>query len=135
MKLSLPPKLVEILVWVPVILFSKILLPVTHLMAYYAETGHSHPLYRLTLGITLSLSWLHQGFLISILWHSHTGDRPQEELAKFGYMLEGKVEKLKNLAIFWWHVGTYLSKYVTISEKKFSEICWLWHKKNHKKSF
>jgi len=135
MKLSLPPKLVEILVWVPVILFSKILFPVTHLMAYYAKTGHSRPPYRLTLRITLSLSWLHKGFFISILWHSHTGDRPQEKLAKFGYRLEGKVEKLKNPAIFWWHVGTYLSKYVTISEKKFSEICWLRQKKNHKKSF
>jgi hypothetical protein len=40
MKLSLPPKkLVEKLVWVPVLSFSKISFPVTHLMAYYAETG------------------------------------------------------------------------------------------------
>jgi hypothetical protein len=30
MKLSLPPKLVEILVWVPVILFCKFSFPVTH---------------------------------------------------------------------------------------------------------
>jgi hypothetical protein len=34
MKLSLPPKLVEKLVWVPVILFCKISFPVTHLMPY-----------------------------------------------------------------------------------------------------
>ncbi len=44
MKLSLPPKLVEKLVWVPVILFSKVSFPVTHLTPYYAETGHSRPL-------------------------------------------------------------------------------------------
>jgi hypothetical protein len=40
MKLRLPPKLVEKL---PVS-FYKISFPVTHLMAYYAETGRSHPL-------------------------------------------------------------------------------------------
>jgi hypothetical protein len=43
MKLSLPPKLVEKLAWVPVILFCKIPFPVTHLMHYYAETGRSRP--------------------------------------------------------------------------------------------
>jgi len=54
MKLSLPPKLVEKLVWVPVILFCKISFPVTHLMPYYAKTGRSHPLLnRLTVRITL----------------------------------------------------------------------------------
>jgi hypothetical protein len=47
MKLSLPPKLVEKLVWVLVIFFSGILIPscVTCLMPYYAETGHSHALF------------------------------------------------------------------------------------------
>jgi hypothetical protein len=30
---------VEKLVWVPVLSFCKISFPVTHLMAYYAETG------------------------------------------------------------------------------------------------
>jgi hypothetical protein len=44
MKLSLPPKLVEKLVWVPVILFCKISFPVPHFMPYYAKTGRSHPL-------------------------------------------------------------------------------------------
>jgi hypothetical protein len=37
-------KLVEKLVWVPVILFYKISFPITHLTAYYAKTGHSRPL-------------------------------------------------------------------------------------------
>jgi hypothetical protein len=27
------------------------------------------------------------GFFFSILWYSHIGDHPQEELAKFGYHL------------------------------------------------
>jgi hypothetical protein len=44
MKLSLLPKLVEKLVWVPVISFCKISFPVKHWMPYYAETGHSRPL-------------------------------------------------------------------------------------------
>jgi len=43
MKLRLPPKLVEKLVWVAVS-FYKISFSVTHLMAYYAETSRSHPL-------------------------------------------------------------------------------------------
>ncbi len=46
MKLSLPPKLMEKLVWVPVIGFVKVSFPVTHLMPYYAETGRSRPLIR-----------------------------------------------------------------------------------------
>ncbi len=44
MKLNLPPKLVEKLVWVPVISFCKISFPITHLMPYYAEIGRSRPL-------------------------------------------------------------------------------------------
>jgi hypothetical protein len=44
MKLSLPPKLMEKLVWVPVISFCKISFLVKHLMPYYAETGRSRPL-------------------------------------------------------------------------------------------
>jgi hypothetical protein len=45
LKLSIPPKLVEKLVWVPVISFCKISsFPVKHFMAYYAETDHSRPL-------------------------------------------------------------------------------------------
>jgi hypothetical protein len=38
------PKLVEKLVWDPVILFCKFSFSVTHLMPYYAETGRSRPL-------------------------------------------------------------------------------------------
>jgi hypothetical protein len=53
MKFSLPPKLVEKLVWVPLILFCNISFPATHLMSYYAETGRSRPPNRLTLRITL----------------------------------------------------------------------------------
>ncbi len=53
MKLSLLPKLVEKLVWVPFILFCKISFPVSQLMPYYAEIGRSRPPNRLTLRITL----------------------------------------------------------------------------------
>jgi hypothetical protein len=42
-EISLSPKLVEKLVWVPIISFCKISFPVTHLMTYYAETGCSRP--------------------------------------------------------------------------------------------
>jgi len=37
MKLSLPPKLMEKLVWVPVISFCKFSFQVTHLMPYYVQ--------------------------------------------------------------------------------------------------
>jgi hypothetical protein len=57
MKLSSPPKWVEKLVWVPVILLRKnshsqlwVCLPC------YAETGRSHPPNRETLRITLTLA-------------------------------------------------------------------------------
>jgi len=56
MKVSLPPKLVEKLVWVPVISFCKISFPVTHLIPYYAGTGRSRPLaLRITLIFESSL--------------------------------------------------------------------------------
>jgi hypothetical protein len=44
MKLNLPPKLVEKLDGVPLVLFCKISFPAKHLMHYYAKTGRSHPL-------------------------------------------------------------------------------------------
>jgi hypothetical protein len=44
MKLSLPPKLMEKLVWVPVIWFCEISFLVTHLMPYYDGTHCSRPL-------------------------------------------------------------------------------------------
>jgi hypothetical protein len=53
MKLSIPPKLVGKLVWVPVIMFCKISFPVKHLMPHYAETGPFSPPNRPTLQITL----------------------------------------------------------------------------------
>jgi hypothetical protein len=48
MKLGLPSKLVEKLLWVQVISFCKISFRVTHLMPYYAETGRN----RLTICLT-----------------------------------------------------------------------------------
>jgi hypothetical protein len=43
-KTQFSTKLVEKLVCVLVILFSKILFPVKHVMPYYAEIGRSRPL-------------------------------------------------------------------------------------------
>jgi hypothetical protein len=52
-----------------------------------------------------------QGFLLFISFNfvsSHIGNQPQEELTKFGYRSERKVEKSKNPAIFWQPAdGTY----------------------------
>jgi hypothetical protein len=50
MKLCLPPKLVEKLVWVSVISFCKIFIPS---YAYYVQTGRSRPPNQRTLHITL----------------------------------------------------------------------------------
>jgi hypothetical protein len=53
-KLGLPPRLVEKLVWVPVILFCKIsTLSYSFGALYYAKISRFHPLNRLTLWITL----------------------------------------------------------------------------------
>jgi hypothetical protein len=43
----------------------------------------------------------------SILWCNHTDNHPQEELAKFGYNSERKVEIFKNCTTFWQLIGTY----------------------------
>jgi hypothetical protein len=40
------------------------------------------------------------GFLLRILWCSQSDDRPENNLAKFGYILEMKVEKKQNPSIF-----------------------------------
>jgi len=53
LKLSLPPKLLEKLVWVQVIWFYKILFPARHLISWYAETGRSRRPDRPTLQVTL----------------------------------------------------------------------------------
>jgi hypothetical protein len=53
MKLSIPPELVEKLVWVPVILFYKISFPVTCLMPLLCRNWPFSPPNRLTVQITL----------------------------------------------------------------------------------
>jgi hypothetical protein len=64
MKLSLPPKLVEKLSWVPLISFCKISFPVTHLMSYYAKTSRSR------------LAWLYITENFYILWLDNNNDLP-----------------------------------------------------------
>jgi hypothetical protein len=43
MKLSLPPRLVEKLVWFPLFCFLKFSFPVARLMPHYVETGFLRP--------------------------------------------------------------------------------------------
>jgi hypothetical protein len=77
------------------------------------------------------------GFFLSILLCNHTGNHPQEELAKFGYRSERKVKKFKNPAIIWQPAaGTYCLDMVILfffnSSKSahldsfFSQKCFLW---------
>jgi hypothetical protein len=48
-----------------------------------------------------------QGCAFSILQCSETGNHPQEDLAKYGYILDMKVNFLKkNPCIFWLPAGT-----------------------------
>ncbi len=66
MKLTLPSKLVGKLVWAPVISFCKISFSVTHLMPYYAKTGHSRP----------QVAWLYRLYycicFVSIIYNRNT---------------------------------------------------------------
>jgi hypothetical protein len=40
------------------------------------------------------------GFSLRILWCSQSGDNPENNLAKFGYIVDVKVEKEQNPSIF-----------------------------------
>jgi hypothetical protein len=46
------------------------------------------------------LNMLYQGFFLRILWHSQSGHHSQNNLAKFGYILDMKVPQKKNPSIF-----------------------------------
>jgi len=54
--------------------------------------------------------------LISILLDNH----PQEDLAKFGYSTDMKIEKIKNHFMFWLRARTYFRNLVILF---FFEIC------------
>jgi hypothetical protein len=41
--------------------------------------------------------FLQAGFLLRILWCNQSGNHPESNLAKFGYILDMKVEGKKNL--------------------------------------
>jgi hypothetical protein len=82
---------------------------------------------KLVFPLFLGMNYEKGCFFPSILWYSHSCNHPQEEeLAKFVYRLERKVEKFKNSAIFWWLVEepTYcLNK--PSSENCFLKRLWL----------
>jgi hypothetical protein len=54
------------------------------------------------------------------LWCSQLDDHPQEDLAKFGYSTDMKIEKIKNRSIFWLHARTYCQNLAILF---FFEIC------------
>jgi hypothetical protein len=47
-----------------------------------------------------AMSWIIQVFMVSILWCSWSGDHPYDDLARFGYRLDIKVEKNSESSIF-----------------------------------
>jgi hypothetical protein len=53
----------------------------------------------------------------SHLWGRWVDDHPQEDLAKFGYRSERKVEMFRNYVIFWWYARIYCPN-MAISEIK-----------------
>jgi len=44
--------------------------------------------------------WIDIRVVFTILWYSHNGDHPQEELANFGYRSEMNVKNLRILPYF-----------------------------------
>jgi hypothetical protein len=62
MKLNLPPKLVENLVCIPVILFCKISISVTHLSPHYVKTGRSQTVKFCIVHHDISSGWQLWGF-------------------------------------------------------------------------
>ncbi len=66
-------------------------------------------------------------FFFLILWCSCTGNHPQEELVKFGYKLEKKVENFSNPAIFWQPARTSVCVCVCVCLHEILKKKILWH--------
>jgi len=48
------------------------------------------------------------GFVLRILWCSQSGDHPENNLAKFRYILDMEVGKKNRIPLYSWpHTGTY----------------------------
>jgi hypothetical protein len=66
------------------------------------------------------------GFLLRILWQSQSGNHSQNNLAKFGYILDMKVEKKpESFYVFWLPTGTY-HKNLAIRKIKIFKIWRIW---------
>jgi hypothetical protein len=50
-----------------------------------------------------------QGFFLSILWCNQSGNHPENNLAKFGYILDMKVGKKKKKTEYFFILGWNLS--------------------------
>jgi hypothetical protein len=73
--------------------------------------------------------WPEAGFLLRILWCSQSGDHPENNLAKFGYMLDMRVAKNQIPSVFLatdlnltWKSGDYLKKNFKKKKKKIFKI-------------
>jgi hypothetical protein len=69
-------------------------------------------------GPQLTAGWVS---LLRILWYSQSGDQPENNLAKFGYVLDMKVEKHRIFLYSW--LSTITSYHKTLA---------IWGKKNSK---
>jgi hypothetical protein len=59
-----------------------------------------------------------RGFLLMILWCSQSGDYSENNLAKFGYIIDMKVEFLRNrIFLFSWLPSGSYQKTLVIQEK------------------
>jgi hypothetical protein len=84
------------------------------LLAVYCRGLHLQCCFQVTTGCHLWDSQIQgegdrylQSLFFQILWGKWTGNHPQENLAKFGYKSERKVNVFWNLTILWWHARTY----------------------------
>jgi len=84
----------------------------------------------------LKTKTMQQVFFLRILWHSQSGNHSKNNLAKFGYILDMKVEKKKTriLLYFWLPTGTY-HKNLAIWKIKVLKIWRIWVIFFYEKSF
>ncbi len=62
------------------------------------------------------------GFFLRILWHSQSGHHSRNNLAKFGYILDMKVEREQNPSIFLAPYWNLIIKTGNLKKKPFSNL-------------
>jgi hypothetical protein len=67
------------------------------------------------------------GFLLMILWCHQSGNGIENNLAKFGYVIDMKVGKKNRILLYsWLPTGTYHKKIWQVEKKNFFKIWWIW---------